>query len=76
MFSEREWCLLSETVDLQLSCQPFETDSGHCRAKWRRTGIFQFVKAALSSVVALFGTSQIAANGIAQSIGLWLLLFA
>ena len=31
-------------------------------------GIFQFVKVALSSVVALFGTSQIAANGIAQSI--------
>lgn len=31
-------------------------------------GIFQFVKVALSSVVALFGTSQVAANGIAQSI--------
>lgn len=31
-------------------------------------GIFQFVKVALSSVVALFGTYQIAANGIAQSI--------
>lgn len=31
-------------------------------------GIFQLVKVALSSVVALFGTSQIAANGIAQSI--------
>lgn len=31
-------------------------------------GIFQFVKVALSSVAALFGTSQIAANGIAQSI--------
>lgn len=31
-------------------------------------GIFQFVKVALSSVVALFGTSQIATNGIAQSI--------
>lgn len=32
------------------------------------SGIFQFVKLALSSVVALFGTYQIAANGIAQSI--------
>lgn len=32
------------------------------------SGIFQFVKVALSSVAALFGTSQIAANGIAQSI--------
>lgn len=32
------------------------------------SGIFQFVKVALSSIVALFGTSQIAANGIAQSI--------
>lgn len=32
------------------------------------SGIFQLVKVALSSVVALFGTSQIAANGIAQSI--------
>lgn len=31
-------------------------------------GVFQFVKVALSSVVALFGTYQIAANGIAQSI--------
>ncbi len=32
------------------------------------SGIFQFVKVALSSIVALFGTYQIAANGIAQSI--------
>lgn len=32
------------------------------------SGIFQFVKVVLSSVVALFGTYQIAANGIAQSI--------
>lgn len=31
-------------------------------------GIFQFIKVALSSVVSLFGTCQIAANGIAQSI--------
>jgi len=31
-------------------------------------GIFQFVKVALSSLVALFGTYQIAANGVAQSI--------
>jgi putative MATE family efflux protein len=31
-------------------------------------GIFQFVKVALSSIVALFGTYQIAANGVAQSI--------
>ena len=31
-------------------------------------GIFQFVKVALSSVVALFSTYQIAANGVAQSI--------
>ena len=32
------------------------------------SGIFQFVKVALSSVIAMFGTYQIAANGIAQSI--------
>lgn len=32
------------------------------------SGIFQLVKVALSSVAALFGTYQIAANGIAQSI--------
>ena len=32
------------------------------------SGIFQLVKVALSSVVALFGTYQIAANGISQSI--------
>lgn len=32
------------------------------------SGIFQLVKVALSSVVALFGTCQIAANGVAQSI--------
>lgn len=31
-------------------------------------GVFQLVKVALSSVVALFGTYQIAANGVAQSI--------
>lgn len=31
-------------------------------------GVFQFVKVALSSIVALFGTCQIAANGVAQSI--------
>lgn len=31
-------------------------------------GVFQFVKVALSSIVALFGTYQIAANGVAQSI--------
>lgn len=32
------------------------------------SGIFQLVKVALSSVVSLFGTYQIAANGVAQSI--------
>lgn len=32
------------------------------------SGIFQLVKVAISSVVALFGTYQIAANGVAQSI--------
>lgn len=32
------------------------------------SGIFQFVKVALSSVIAMFGTYQIAANGIVQSI--------
>lgn len=32
------------------------------------SGIFQAVKVGLSSVVALFGTYQIAANGVAQSI--------
>jgi len=32
------------------------------------SGIFQLVKVALSSIVALLGTYQIAANGIAQSI--------
>lgn len=32
------------------------------------SGLFQLVKVALSSLVALFGTYQIAANGIAQSI--------
>lgn len=32
------------------------------------SGVFQLVKVALSSVVALFGTYEIAANGVAQSI--------
>lgn len=32
------------------------------------SGVFQLVKVALSSIVAMFGTYQIAANGIAQSI--------
>jgi len=31
-------------------------------------GIFQLVKVALSSIVAMFGTAQIAANGVGQSI--------
>ena len=31
-------------------------------------GVFQLVKVALSSIVALFGTYQIASNGVAQSI--------
>lgn len=31
-------------------------------------GVFQLVKVALSAIVALFGTYQIAANGVAQSI--------
>ena len=31
-------------------------------------GVFQLVKVALSRIVALFGTYQIAANGVAQSI--------
>lgn len=31
-------------------------------------GLFQLTKVALGSIVALFGTSQIAANGVAQSI--------
>lgn len=31
-------------------------------------GVFQLVKVALSGIVALFGTCQIAANGVAQSI--------
>ncbi len=30
-------------------------------------GLFQFSKVALSSIVAMFGTAQIAANGVAQS---------
>ena len=30
-------------------------------------GLFQLSKVALSSIVAMFGTSQIAANGVAQS---------
>ena len=29
-------------------------------------GVFQLVKVALSGIVALFGTYQIAANGVAQ----------
>lgn len=32
------------------------------------SGVFQLTKVALSSIVALFGTCQIAANGVAQSI--------
>ena len=33
-----------------------------------RTGLFQLAKVALSSITAMFGTVQIAANGVAQSI--------
>lgn len=35
------------------------------------SGIFQLIKVALTSIIALFGTAQIAANGIAQN--LWML---
>ena len=35
------------------------------------SGIFQLVKVALSSVVALFGTYQIAANGGHRVFGVW-----
>jgi putative MATE family efflux protein len=31
-------------------------------------GVFQLIKVALTGIVALFGTSQIAANGVAQSV--------
>lgn len=34
-------------------------------------GLFQLAKVALSSITAMFGTVQIAANGVAQSIWSW-----
>lgn len=50
-------------------------DTGRLKRIWNvaipngvENGIFQLVKVALSSMVALFGTYQIAANGVAQSI--------
>ncbi|MDD3252201.1 MAG: MATE family efflux transporter [Lachnospiraceae bacterium] len=53
----------------------FKWDTDYLRRIWNfaipngvENGIFQFVKVALSSIAALFGTVQIAANGVAQSI--------
>lgn len=53
----------------------FQWDSACLKRIWKvaipngvENGIFQLVKVALSSIVALFGTYQIAANGVAQSI--------
>lgn len=53
----------------------FKWDTGCLKRIWKvaipngvENGIFQLVKVALSSIVALFGTRQIAANGVAQSI--------
>lgn len=53
----------------------FEWDTECLKRIWNvaipnglENGIFQLVKVALSSIVALFGTYQIAANGVAQSI--------
>lgn len=53
----------------------FRWDAGYLKRIWNvaipngvENGIFQLVKVALSSIVALFGTYQIAANGVAQSI--------
>lgn len=53
----------------------FRWDSDCLKRIWKvaipngvENGIFQLVKVALSSIVALFGTYQIAANGVAQSI--------
>lgn len=50
-------------------------DTGRLKRIWNvaipngvENGIFQLVKVALSSMVALFGAYQIAANGVAQSI--------
>lgn len=53
----------------------FQWDTDCLKRIWKvaipngvENGIFQLVKVALSSIVALFGTYQIAANGVAQSI--------
>lgn len=53
----------------------FRWSAGLLKSIWKvavpngvENGIFQLVKVALSSIVALFGTYQIAANGVAQSI--------
>lgn len=53
----------------------FKWDTENLKRIWKvavpngvENGIFQLVKVALSSIVALFGTYQIAANGVAQSI--------
>lgn len=48
-----------------------ETNPKNRHSKRNGKRCFQLVKVALSSMVALFGTYQIAANGVAQSI--WLL---
>jgi Na+-driven multidrug efflux pump len=40
------------------------------------SGLFQLVKVALSSIAALFGSYQIAANGVAQSIWTMAALFS
>ena len=57
----KEW-IFGINVDLQKRILRIAIPNGV------ESGIFQFVKVALSGIVALFGTYQIAANGVAQSI--------
>ena len=55
-------CIMKLDVSLQKKILRIAVPNGV------ESGVFQLVKVALSSVVALFGTYQIAANGVAQSI--------
>lgn len=61
VFYQREW-IFTWSGDSMKQILKIAVPSG------LENGVFQLVKVALSSIVALFGTYQIAANGVAQSI--------
>ncbi len=67
-FRERNGVVYRSRWIFQLDCKLMKSILKIAIPNGAENGVFQLVKVALSSIVALFGTYQIAANGVAQSI--------